>query len=178
MNVGVLPLRHNILSAPSSVFWWSRSMCNIRSQLTRALLPGRCINIFSMYLWRCDGRLDLTLFRIPISFCRRHWSKILRRATILRMLRSFSSTRMAGRSCVPCSSVLPAFRQSQLSQISSSYFRPSSRKHHWKARNGFWMCYMGSVLSFSLFIPLSSGLILGRRVISSVLAQVQKPRTL
>jgi hypothetical protein len=111
-------------------------------------------------------------------FCRPRWSKIPTRTTISQTQRTFSSTLMVEWSCALCSSVLLAFRRSQLSRISSSYSRSSSQKHRWRAKIGSWMSYMGFVSGYFELYLFSSGFILCCRVILSDLVRVQKPRTL
>jgi len=71
--------------------------------------------------------------------------------TISRTRRSSSSTPMVGRSCALYSSALLPSRRSLLSRTLSSYSQPSSQKHRWKAKNGFWMSCMGSVSSLHDF---------------------------
>jgi hypothetical protein len=62
--VGVLPFRHSILSAPSTVFRFPYSMCGLRSQLTRALLISRSINILSAFVVTLPHRTLTFLFPI------------------------------------------------------------------------------------------------------------------
>lgn len=147
-GVGVLPFRHSILPAPSTVFRFPYSMCDLRSQLTRALLVSRSINILSTFVVTLPRRMLIFLSQ---SLCRLRLSKTPMRTTVLQTQRS-SSPHMGARSCALCSSALLVSRQSLPSRTSSSYSRPSSQRHRWRAKNGFLISCMGSV-SFLTCVP-------------------------
>lgn len=50
-SVGVLSLRHGVLSPPATIFRCSRPMRNIRPRLTRTLLPRSSIDVPRTFSW-------------------------------------------------------------------------------------------------------------------------------